>query len=146
MTSINCAIQRERQYVREYSINVVKGKILLATANYNLAADESSCVDKKVREMYPGLNKPVLSIRAGDNIRFIGMTGFEDIAFGELVSPENDDSRDAEMATANTIGCFSTLRCTFARGNEPDVPETSLSTFFRPKGRGASPIPQMSNH
>ena len=53
------------------------------------------------------------------------MTGFENIAYGELIAPIDDLSRDAEMATANTIGCFTTLRCTFAQGNEPNVPDNT---------------------
>ncbi len=73
--------------------------------------------------MHPKLELLVLSVRIGDNIRFMYMTGFENIAYGELIAPIDDVSRDAEMATANTIGCFTTLRCTFAHGNEPDVPD-----------------------
>ena len=143
MASINGAIKRETQYVREYDISFVKGKYLLATANYNLAADKSSCVDGKVCDLYPGLEKPVLSIRAGDYIRYIGMTGFENIAFGELVSPEYDHSRDAEMVMGNMTGCFSTLRCTFAPGNEPDASEgKDVNLLPTKRERERNPMPQ----
>ena len=54
------------------------------------------------------------------------MTGFENIAYGELIAPIEDPTREAEMMTAVTVGCFSTLRCTFAQGNEPDVDQTSV--------------------
>jgi len=102
---------------------VIKDKVLQATANYNLADDKESCVDGEACVMYPKLKLPVLSVRICDNIRFMHMTGFENIAFGELISPIDDPSREAEMARANLIGCFTTLRCTFAHGNEPDVPD-----------------------
>ena len=71
------------------------------------------------------MNLPVLSIRIGDNIRFTRMTGFENIAYGELIAPIEDPTREAEMMTANMVGCFATLRCTFAQGNEPDADQTS---------------------
>ncbi len=54
------------------------------------------------------------------------MTGFENISYGELIAPFEDVIREAEMMTAVTEGCFSTLRCTFAQGNEPDVVPTSV--------------------
>ena len=126
MCSINCPIEGEARHVREYDIDVVNGKVLLATANYNLADDETSCVEGQVREMYPTLNLPALSIRTGENIRFARMTGFENIAYGELIAPIEDPTREAEMMTANMVGCFTTLRCTFAQGNEPDVDQTSV--------------------
>ncbi len=40
MSSINCSIERETRYVREYDIDMVQGKVLQATANYNLADDK----------------------------------------------------------------------------------------------------------
>ncbi len=121
MCSMNCPVEEDEQHVREYDVSVADGKILLATANYNLAADPTSCADGEPHEMYPTLDLPVLSIRAGDHIKFRSMTGFENIAYGELIAPIEDVMREAEMMTAVTEGCFSTLRCTFAQGNEPDV-------------------------
>ena len=112
--------------MREYDASMVENKILLATANYNLAADPTSCAGGRSHEMYPILKLPALSIRIGDMIKFTSMTGFENIGYGELIAPEYDDLRAAEMALAPTEGCFSTLRCTFAQGNEPEIVPISV--------------------
>ncbi len=76
MYSINCPTDEDRPHVREYEANLVEGKMLKATANYNLAADPASCVGGQPHEVYPGLGLAVLSVRTGDMIKFIRMTGF----------------------------------------------------------------------
>ena len=85
MYHINCPTAGDEPYIREFDTNLLAGKVLLATANYNYGPDPASCVGGRPYEMYPGLDLAVLSVKAGDLIRFIRMTGFHNIAYGELI-------------------------------------------------------------
>ena len=105
--------------IREFDANLVAGKVLQATANFNYSPDPESCLGGQAFEMYPGLDLPVLSVKTGDLIKFIRLTDFHNIAYGELLC-QGDESRAAEMAQHPMSGCFSTLRCTFAEGQAPD--------------------------
>ena len=66
-------------YVREDDAGLVAGRMLKATANYNLAADPASCVGGRPYETFPGLDVAVLAVRKGDLIRFIRMTSLANI-------------------------------------------------------------------
>ena len=58
-------------YIREFDASLVAGKVLQATANFNYSPDPESRLGGQAFEMYPGLDLPVLSVKAGDLIRFI---------------------------------------------------------------------------
>ena len=75
---------RDQPYVREIETQLVVGKLLQATENFNYSADPSSCSGGQVVEMFPGLDLPMLSVNKGDLIKFVNMTNTENIAYGEL--------------------------------------------------------------
>ena len=92
MYHITCPSAGDEPCIREFDANLVAGKVLQATANFNYGPDPESCVGGRPYEMYPGLDLPVRSVKAGDLIRFIKMTDFHNIAYGELID-QGDELR-----------------------------------------------------
>ena len=125
MYYVNTPTNDDQPYVREDDAGLIAGRMLQATANYNIADDPESCVGGLPYKVFPGLDVAVLEVRKGDLIRFIKMTSHTNVGYGELISSA---LLQAGKEQAPTMGCFSTLRCVYAK-----------STDARPVPKGGVP-------
>ena len=115
MYYVNTPTNDDQPYVREDDAGLIAGRMLQATANYNIADDPESCVGGLPYKVFPGLDVAVLEVRKGDLIRFIKMTSHTDVGYGELISSA---LLQAGKEQAPTMGCFSTLRCVYAKSTD----------------------------
>ncbi len=83
MRNITYPSVRDEPYIRELDANLVMGKVLQATENFNYSPDPTSRLGGQAFEMHPGLDLHALSVRTGDLIRFIRLTNTHNIAYGE---------------------------------------------------------------
>ncbi len=63
MYYVDAPINDDQPYVRQDDAELISGRVLQATANYNIADDLASCVGGQPQKVHLGLDKNVLEVK-----------------------------------------------------------------------------------